>query len=58
MGAVGKGMSLSIVRIGKDDDFAVYSNVPWLTGPYGTALLFRGPLTECVAFRDTARVMA
>jgi hypothetical protein len=51
-------MSLSIIRLNSQDDFAVYSNVPWLTGPYDTALLFRGPLNECLAFRDKTKVMA
>lgn len=50
-------MSLSIIQLGNENDFAVYSNVPWLTGPHDTALLFRGPLDECLAFRDKTRVM-
>lgn len=32
------------------EDFAVYTNIPGKTGPYGTPLLFRGSEEECRDF--------
>lgn len=39
---------LDIVPLG--EDFAVYTNTPGKTGPYGTPLLFRGSEEECRDF--------